>query len=295
MDPLFGQVYVLDDIDEATAARVRGAVGRGRELNRGLLRQLEELIRAQNPFAQGLQSLGRQLAADDPNLPPAQHFRLSILDRRFESGQVFAVFDRRDNEGAPPDPRLCGIWLRSEGNRLQPIGLWNKNADWLLFPLMFPNATQTYGRGIPRAIEAGGDEQSGVPEDEEDMLHMIDEQTPGRAPTNSLALAAPLTDLPRLVAQRARTQAEEQTARQPDSPSCKCSQKISDTHTRTALGSFSPSNPATHLRTAAFARAADDPAADIGYALDTTAVYSSLTGFSPFRLSSISGALIGSL
>jgi hypothetical protein len=112
MDPLFGQVYVLDDIDAAVDARMRGSTYRN--LSRGLLRQLEGLIREQNPFARRLTSLGRQLAlaesGEPTDLPPPQHFRLSILDNRPAPGQVFALFDTRDNN--PPDPGLSGLWIR---------------------------------------------------------------------------------------------------------------------------------------------------------------------------------------
>ena len=84
-----------------------------------------------NPFAQRLETLGQQLEqaerGEEAGLPPPQHFRLSILDNRPAPNQIFALFDSRDN--FPPDPNLAGIWITTEGNRLQKIALWNRNAD----------------------------------------------------------------------------------------------------------------------------------------------------------------------
>jgi len=152
MDPLFGQVYVLDDVEAATNVRMRTS---SQSLPRGLLRQLEKMVRELNPYATRLSSLGQQLEraerGESVDIPPPQYFRLSILDTRPAPGQVFAVFDARDN--SPPDPNLSGIYLYSEGGLLQKIAIWNKNGDWILFPMMFPTAVQTYGPGIPRNID----------------------------------------------------------------------------------------------------------------------------------------------
>jgi hypothetical protein len=174
MSPLFGQVYALDDIDEATDARLRsGPV----ELNRGLMHRLEQLIRQLNPFARNLASLGQQMAeaeAGEGGVPGPRHYRLSILDNRPVTGEVYALFDFRDASAERPDPSNSGIWLRSRGNELMRIDIWNRNTDWLLFPLMFPRATQTYGRSIPlhnQLVAAEeGDEPAG---EEEEMMEQI--------------------------------------------------------------------------------------------------------------------------
>lgn len=150
-DPLFGQVYVIDDPAVAADIRLRTVPG-GARLRRDVMMALDSLLRQHNPFARRLMSLGQQLeravTGEEAGIPPPQHFRLSILDNRPAPGQVFALFDTRDN--TPPDPTLTGIWITTGGNRLQKIATGNRNADWLLFPLMFPAATQTYGRGILR-------------------------------------------------------------------------------------------------------------------------------------------------
>ena len=143
---------VLEDVEAATDVRLRTT---NQPLNRGLLRQLDRMLRELNPYASRLSSLGQQLEraerGESADVPPPQHFRLSILDTRPAPGQVFAVFDARDN--SPPDPNLCGIYIYSEGSQLQKIANHNKNGDWILFPLMFPTAVQTYGSGILRNID----------------------------------------------------------------------------------------------------------------------------------------------
>jgi hypothetical protein len=147
-DPLFGQVYLLSDVDDAVTVRMRGPLAQ--QLNRNVLRALEEMIRSVNPFAQRLMTLGQSLAAatESGESASTQNFFLSILDNRPAPGQVCAFFESTGRD--PPNPALSGIWIRTEGNRLKRIELWNRNADWLLFAVMFPRATQTYGRGIPR-------------------------------------------------------------------------------------------------------------------------------------------------
>lgn len=109
-DPLFGQVYVFDDLDAATDARIRTL--RNRALRRGTVRSLEAMMRELNPYARRLATLGQQLdranRGEETGLPPPQHFRLSILDNRPAPGQVFALFDERENN--PPDPSRAGIW-----------------------------------------------------------------------------------------------------------------------------------------------------------------------------------------
>lgn len=174
-DPLFLQVYVLDDITEAVENRLR-AFRTNAPLDQGLVRTLEELIRRLNPFAADLQNLGRRmrLAAEgqETGLPPPEHFRLSILDKRIAPGQVCAVFTAVDNQ--LPDPSLSGIWIRAEGTQLRDIDNWNRNADWLLFPLMFPHGTQTYGRSILRHPDlANLDDASGVEMDVADPLGQL--------------------------------------------------------------------------------------------------------------------------
>jgi hypothetical protein len=170
-DPLFAQAYILDDSSTAADVRLRTAPAGGR-LQRGVMCALERLMREHNPFAQRLATLGQQLARasseEETGLPPPQHFRLSILDNRPAPGQVFALFDSRNN--IPPDPNLTGIWITTEGRRLQRIDILNRNADWILFPLMFPYATQTYGKGILRRQPIGTES---VPDDDEDLLEMI--------------------------------------------------------------------------------------------------------------------------
>jgi len=144
-DPLFGQVYVLNDVAAATGVRMNMPIAR--QLDPNVMRQLEVLIRSLNPFAQHLVALGQQLAeADIANV--TLNFRLSILDHRPAPGQVCALFESGSDD--PPNPANSGIWIKSAGNSLKKIDIWNRNADWLLFTIMFPRATQTYGRGIPR-------------------------------------------------------------------------------------------------------------------------------------------------
>jgi hypothetical protein len=111
-------------------------------------------------------------------LPPPQNFRLSILDNRPAPGQVFALFDARDN--APPDPSLTGIWITTEGNRLHKIAIWNRNSDWILFPIMFPAATQTYGKGILRSNIIATDS---LPDNDAELLQMIDQEAEFAVPT----------------------------------------------------------------------------------------------------------------
>jgi hypothetical protein len=170
-DPLFAQAYIIDDSSTAADVRMRTAPAGGR-LQRGVMRALEKLMRQHNPFAHRLAALGQQLArassGEETGLPPPQHFRLSILDNRPAPGQVFALFDSRNN--IPPNPNLTGIWITTEGRHLQKIDILNRNADWILFPLMFPCATQTYGRGILRRQSAGA---GSVPDDDADLLEMI--------------------------------------------------------------------------------------------------------------------------
>jgi hypothetical protein len=171
-DPLFGQVYVIDDPVVAADIRLRTAPA-GDRLRRDVMQALDTIILQHNPFARRLMTLGQLLEraarGEEAGLPPPQHFRLSILDNRPAPGQVFALFDTRDN--TPPDPNLSGIWITTEGNRLQKIATGNRNADWIIFPLMFPAATQTYGRGILRKNLLG---PASIPSDDQEMLEMVD-------------------------------------------------------------------------------------------------------------------------
>jgi len=95
-DPLFGQVYVLNDVTAATDVRMNLPISR--QLNSSVMRQLEVLIRSLNPFARRLMSLGQQLESGKISL----NFRLSILDHRPAPGQVCALFETSDND--PPRP-----------------------------------------------------------------------------------------------------------------------------------------------------------------------------------------------
>jgi hypothetical protein len=189
-DPLFGQVYVIDDLDAATDIRLRTS---NLQLNRGTLRQLGQMVQELNPYARRLSSLGQQLEraerGEAAGVPPPQYFRLSILDNRPAPGQVFAVFDSRT--GIPPNPDLTGIYIYSEGHQLQRIAIWNKNADWILFPLMFPAATQTYGPAIPRSISTAVVEEVLLPADDADLLAEIDRDTDLRVEVISSASLPP--------------------------------------------------------------------------------------------------------
>ena len=131
---------------------------------------MEEMIRRVNPFAMQLATLGQTLAAAMERDPASmQKFILSILDHRPAPGQVCAFFESNGND--PPNPALCGIWIRTEGNQLHRIDLWNPNADMLLYPVIFPRATQTYGRGIPRHSKC---RTRGPPKTVEDLLDTVD-------------------------------------------------------------------------------------------------------------------------
>ena len=169
-DPLFGQVYLLSDIDEAVNARMRGTASQ-QQLSASVLRMLEQMIRGVNPFAQRLLSLGQTLAAAQESGTSVQNFILSILDHRPAPGQVCAFFESSGED--PPDPSLSGIWIRTEGNRLKLIDIWNRNADWLIFSVMFPRATQTYGRGIPRHSLRRIQDSSVNTCNEEEFLEMV--------------------------------------------------------------------------------------------------------------------------
>jgi hypothetical protein len=109
-DPLFGQVYIIDNPEQAAEQRIK-MTPTGEKLRSDVMRGLENLIREHNPFAQRLATLGHQLEqalnGESVDIPPPQHFRLSILDTRPAPGQVYAIFDARDH--TPPDPNLTGI------------------------------------------------------------------------------------------------------------------------------------------------------------------------------------------
>jgi hypothetical protein len=98
-----------------------------------------------------------------------------------------------------PDPNLTGIWITTEGNRLQKIATGNRNADWIIFPLMFPAATQTYGRGILRKNLLG---HASLPSDDQEMLEMIDSgeaiaaPTPEFPPETEAVLSTPPSGMP---------------------------------------------------------------------------------------------------
>ena len=162
-DPLFGQVYVLNDISAAVDARMSMPISR--QLLPSVMRQLEVMIRNRNPFAQRLVSLGRQL---EEGVNPV-NYMLSILNHRPATGQVCALFESRSID--PPDPSLSGIWIKTRGNSLKKIELTNRNADWLLFSIMYPDATQTYGRGIPR--HSLRQTQTQPPDDDVEFLEAV--------------------------------------------------------------------------------------------------------------------------
>ena len=64
----------------------------------------------------------------------------SAVDRGMGCSFLFAVFDTRDNN--PPDLNRSGIWIKTRGNRLKRLSMYNKNIIWLLFPLLLPCADQ---------------------------------------------------------------------------------------------------------------------------------------------------------
>jgi hypothetical protein len=210
-DPLYQQIYTIDDPDQQTELRMNM---RGSEkLNQGLLQLLERLIQQENPYAKQLKTLGQRLReamagqhGENP-LPPPRHFVLSILDNRPSPDTVCAVFDTRDND--PPDPSLCGIWIEAEGNKLRCIGFLNKNSDWILYALMFPKATQTYGMNIPRNKNRPLATNQ-IPDIATEILNAIESERPIPPPSTQPQVAEPeATEQPQATEQEATVNEDE--------------------------------------------------------------------------------------
>jgi hypothetical protein len=92
---------------------------------------------------------------------------------------MFALFDTRDN--LPPDPARTGIWIKTQGNSLTRITMFNGNVYWLTFILMFPfgdlgwqmrtpmNCDDPHPTAIPQTKLA----DAAVPEADDDLLNLL--------------------------------------------------------------------------------------------------------------------------
>jgi hypothetical protein len=169
---MFNQLYIL----EPDAALERRTAIRGfQDLNRNLLRELDRELRQCNPLAERLKfaferyrEACEQAAADAQ--PP--QFRMCIYDVRnnelrnlfpnlhphqmnpVTAEEVAGVFVSPLDGEVPSDQRR-GFYLYADGDYPHKIGLWNRNRDFLCYPLIFPCADQTYGYRIPRYDPVG--------------------------------------------------------------------------------------------------------------------------------------------
>eukprot|EP00794_Sanderia_malayensis_P013661 gene13661-biopygen10956 len=155
--PKYAELYIMDTA-EALEHRTNNPTNR--DLNKDIIKKLQDDLLAVNPYAQEYKNIGNILqqqqqqanAADKP-VPTFDMIITSRAnqDHRYHSpaaAEIAAIYSTKD--GAAPDPNDRILHIQRRDGYLIDIKATNPAADPLTYPLLFPFGEHGWGTTIAR-------------------------------------------------------------------------------------------------------------------------------------------------
>eukprot|EP00794_Sanderia_malayensis_P013488 gene13488-biopygen10771 len=155
--PKYAELYIMDTA-EALEHRTNNPTNR--DLNKHIIKKLQDELLAGNPYAQEYNNIGKILqqqqqqatAANEP-LPTFDMIITSRAnqDHRYHSpaaAEIAAIYSTKD--GAAPDPNDRILHIQRRDGYLIEIKATNPTADPLTYPLLFPFGEHGWGTTIAR-------------------------------------------------------------------------------------------------------------------------------------------------
>eukprot|EP00794_Sanderia_malayensis_P017871 gene17871-biopygen15298 len=155
--PKYAELYIMDTA-EALEHRTNNPTNR--DLNKDMIKKLQDELLAVNPYAQECKNIGNILQQQQQQAnaakKPVPTFDMIITsranqDHRYHSpaaAEIAAIYSTKD--GAAPDPNDRILHIQRRDGYLIDIKATNPAADPLTYPLLFPFGEHGWGTTIAR-------------------------------------------------------------------------------------------------------------------------------------------------